>query len=886
MTTASGVRAGGAFVEIFAKDGQFQQAMARVQGKMKAVGQTMQRFGTMFSLAGTAMGAPMILAARQAATFEDAILGMRAAAGLGEKDIARVTKEALRLSKAMGIDPAQIAQAFLELTKAGMSVDEVLAGAGRSAVEFARVSGVEMKRAAEFMKVSMNVFGVSATDAVDTLSAAADASETSIEAMVESFSQVGSAGKTFDQTLFGVSQAMAALAKYGISGEEAGTAIKTLLTKLVAPTGEAHEALATLGLSVRDFRDEAGKLLPIAQIAGVFERSLAKMGGNAEDLMMAQAALVDVFEQRGIKVIGAFADLGEKGFADIAKAMEGNLPVAAKFEIMMSGITGGFQKLYAGVQRLSIAFTTALGPSISKVVDAMVLAMDAVSAFIRQFPMVAKVAAGAALGLFGLGAVLIGLGIACRVAAVGLGLIVSPIGLITAAVGALLIAAYKLSPAFKQAADSIMAAIQKLDFASAVKQWNLTIAIGLTQFVRFFHVAFSRVKDMAAGMFSFVEDKVAESVNAIYEMTGNPFRNEVKGEERRRQEAEDRAKKTEELNKQYEDTANELRSELAKEKARANRREAERDPAANNAKRDPFRNPLGGDPAGKPGENERVSLGTFASSIMGQLGIGPKLDPREQAAKAQDEAAKAQRAAAVEMRDLNGNMKRFIDVLKERSGDKEPSGKVIDMTQGDENVVPPPVERAVDLPWWADKEAFDGLNGGPAKPELSLEQGLDELKRFNESKIRGDGGAMNVAPEEAKPTKVKPPAEPTEAKADEKPQPEIPLLGRLNPPKQGPDKPYPLMMDDMRREVAASARGDLWNRLQLPVNPGFKATLRGMQASLGDAAKQPEPSAKQTDQTSKDMISAAEKTAAATQKAADLLAKLVDEARRGGLAFA
>jgi hypothetical protein len=622
--------------------------------------------------------------------------------------------------------------------------------------------------------------------------------------------------------------------------------------------------------------------------------------------------------------------------------MEGNLPVAAKFEIMMSGITGGFQKLYAGVQRLSIAFTTALGPSIGKVVDAMVLAMDAVAAFIGQFPMVAKVAAGAALGLFGLGAVLIGLGIACRVAAVGLGLIVSPIGLITAAVGALLIAAYKLSPAFKQAADSIMASMQKLDFASAVKQWNLTIAIGLTQFVRFFHVAFSRVKDMAAGMFSFVEDKVAESVNAIYEMTGHPARNEVKGEERRRQEAEDRAKKTKELNQQYEDTANELHSELAKEKARANRREAERDPAANNAKRDPFRDPLGGDPTGKPGQNERVSLGTFASSMLGQLGIGPKLDQREQAAKAQDEAAKAQQAAAVEMRDLNGNMKRFIDVLKERSGDKQPSGKVIDTTQGEKNVVPPPARRAVDLPWWADKKAFDGLNGGPAKPEISLKQGLDELKRFNEAKIRGDGGAMSVAPEtknsQANGDAAGNDARVSEAKRlaelaqraddalgafrdavakdiitggrDKGVQSELArTLAELRQAQKAfgmPGATDSELIDGIRaakKELAdalsaASQKAEppqvklpvigenVGTSLTLPANPGFQATLRGMQASLGDAAKQPEPSAKQTDQTSKDMVSAAEKTAAATQKAADLLAKLVDEARRGGLAFA
>ena len=139
---AGAVRAGGAFVEIFAKDGQFQQAMTRIENRVKALGSTMRRMGTGMAIGGAAIGAPMVLAARQAAGFEDALLGMKAAAGLTVQQVARLEQEAIKLSKSMGSDPAKIANAFLELTKAGMSVEEVLAGAGRSAVEFARFLAV------------------------------------------------------------------------------------------------------------------------------------------------------------------------------------------------------------------------------------------------------------------------------------------------------------------------------------------------------------------------------------------------------------------------------------------------------------------------------------------------------------------------------------------------------------------------------------------------------------------------------------------------------------------------------------------------------------------------------------------------------------------------
>ena len=407
MAGAGGIRAGGAYVEIFAKDGAFQQAMSRVQSKMQAVAQSLQRFGTGMSLGGAALGAPLVLAAKQAAGFEDALLGMKGAAGLAAEDVLQLANTAKKIGAATGMSPTTLAQAFLELTKAGMSVDEVLSGAGKSAAEFAKVGAVDAEQAAVFMKAAMNVFGVSAQEAVDTLSAAADSSETSISAMVESFSQVGSAGKAFNQSLFGISQAMVALAKSNIMGEEAGTAIKTMLTKLVAPTDDAQEALAVLGLSMADFRDEAGKMLPMQQVAGVFERALGKMGGNAEELMLSQQALVDVFEQRGIKVITAFANIGEEGFAKIAKEMQTALPVSQKFAITMEGISGQFNRLKTGVELVSIAFGEAISGGLKTATTALLDMMQFVARLIEQFPelAVAVSAVAAAMVLLGTAAI-------------------------------------------------------------------------------------------------------------------------------------------------------------------------------------------------------------------------------------------------------------------------------------------------------------------------------------------------------------------------------------------------------------------------------------------------------------------------------------------------
>lgn len=411
MSNASAIRAGKAFVEISADDTKFQATVKRVHNRMAALSQTLRQTGTTLALGGAAIGLPMVLAARKAAEFENALLELKGSVSdLSPKQLEAVRNESIRMSKAMGVAPAKIAQSFALLVKAGMSVEDAMAGAAQSAVEFGRVSGVEAQQAATFMKVAMNVFGVSASQAVNTLSAAADASETDIAHMVEAFGLVGSAGKTFDQSLFGVAQGFAALARYGIQGEEAGTGIKVLLSRLVAPSQEAEKALSRLGLSVASFRDIDGKLLPMVQIVGLLSDAMKGMSVDARQAIMADKALVDVFGDRGIKVIGAFADMGVDGFSRLAKEMESQRTVADKFKIMMEGITGSFERMQSAVERLAIAFGTGLSPALVVASHAIAIVIDLLSWLLNGIPILSPILATLTASTVGLGVAMVSVG--------------------------------------------------------------------------------------------------------------------------------------------------------------------------------------------------------------------------------------------------------------------------------------------------------------------------------------------------------------------------------------------------------------------------------------------------------------------------------------------
>ena len=436
MSSFGGVVAGKAFVRLFMDDGPFQKSLKdtsrRIQGlgrpladptgrsRLQATSAGLITGGAKMLGGGLALGTPMVMAARAAATFQDSLLELKGAvSSLSPQQFEAVRASAIRMSKDLKVGPADAAAAMTLLIKAGMSVEDVLKGAGRAAVEFAKVGGVDAATAAEFMKVSMNVFGTSAEEAVNTLSAAADASETSIAQMVEAFPQIASVAKGTGQSLFGLSQAIAVLARYGMTGEEAGTGIKTVLTKLLAPTNDAKEALATLGLSMNDFVDASGKLLPISQIAALFEKRLGGMSDSAKEAMLANEALVKVFDVRGIKVIQAFADAGQKGFGDIATEMENARSVAEKYAIMMEGLTGFFAGLYAATMRLADAFGTSLGPSLRIIQPLLTGLIDTAAWLLANVPGLSTALAtlAATLTAFGGGMLLVGGGVSLTVKA-------------------------------------------------------------------------------------------------------------------------------------------------------------------------------------------------------------------------------------------------------------------------------------------------------------------------------------------------------------------------------------------------------------------------------------------------------------------------------------
>lgn len=626
--SAGAVRAGGAYVEIFAKDGAFQQAMTRVQNRLKAIGSSMSSFGSSLGLAGAAMATPMVLAARSAAQFEDTMLGLRAATTLTASQLAAARTRVMELSTELGTTPTKVGVAFQSLAKAGVSFDQVMSDAARTAVQFGKMAPeLPMDVVAEQMNKAANSFGVSFREVADTISATADTTETSVAGLFAAFADVAPFAASLEQSLADTTMAIAALSK-GMNVEEAGTAYKIFLQRLIAPSQEAQEAMASLGLSMRSFRDAAtGNILPPDQIAAVFAN--ASRGREQIDV---QRASSEIFGDRGIKAISTFAVVGAEGFRKLKEEMGQSKSVAEKYAIVMSGLSGMFEALQGGVERLANVWTESLGPATRSTQLLFSSILNIASGLIQAFPTVSRTALNLTLSLLGIGGAVALIGKAVSIMGTAISaipllvrgvvgafttLMASPVlmtvGVIAGAIGAAIVAARSLSPEFKKASDSWLQMVGLMDKPQAKQESAM----------------FDDVQKAIVNIQKSISDAELQANQAMAgQLDAADKRRQA--EEDRRQNAIQRGQSiTESLRtpkEEFQDTVAELtrlRDEyfITEETfARGLQQAAER---AAEAMQQASPEDAGG------GVRPGASLGTFSSTAEG-LGIGPELNKLEQ----------------------------------------------------------------------------------------------------------------------------------------------------------------------------------------------------------------------------------------------------------------
>lgn len=174
--------------------------------------------------------------------------------GATGSELEALTAKAKEMGKTTTFSATQSAKALEYMAMAGWKTDDMLSGIS-GIMNLAAASGEDLGRVSDIVTDALTAFGLSAKDSghfADVLAKAASSSNTNVSMMGETFKYVAPIAGALKYSIEDTATAIGLMANSGIKASEAGTSLRSIMTRLVTPPSDAAKALNAIGVSVKN----------------------------------------------------------------------------------------------------------------------------------------------------------------------------------------------------------------------------------------------------------------------------------------------------------------------------------------------------------------------------------------------------------------------------------------------------------------------------------------------------------------------------------------------------------------------------------------------------------------------------------------------------------
>ena len=412
MSLSSNIRAGRAYVEVTAETSKLQRNLTSAQAQLQNFGRTCTNVGKDLLMLSGAMAAPLVMAARSFAGFDDSMRLVQAVTQATDADFKALTKTAQRLGRDTSYTAQQAADAMVSLGRMGFSPTEIQASID-AVLNLARSTGTELAEAGDIAANSMRIFGIEASqmsDVADVLTVTANSSAQTLIDLFEALKMGGPQAAAAGESIRETSAAIAVLANMGIKGSLAGTALRKSFSQFAKV--KVQDQLRSVGVETVDAN---GNLRKMAEIMRDIAKAMSTMP-TAEKLAFAE----DIFDIRGSLAGLTLTANTDELDAMLAKLQDVEGVAANTAKKMDAGLGGAFRLLLSAVEgamnAIADAMNSTLQPLVVKVtavINAFTQWIEANRGLVTAFAMTVAGAAGLAVGL-------IAIGVAAKGAAAGI----------------------------------------------------------------------------------------------------------------------------------------------------------------------------------------------------------------------------------------------------------------------------------------------------------------------------------------------------------------------------------------------------------------------------------------------------------------------------------
>lgn len=298
-------------------------------------------------------------AVKTATDFEAGMSEVKAISGATGSEFDALRDKAIEMGAKTKFSASDSADAFKYMAMAGWDASQMMDGIA-GIMDLAAASGEDLATTSDIVTDALTAFGLQASDSAhfaDVLAQASSKSNTNVGLMGETFKYVAPVAGALGYSIEDTAVAIGLMANSGIKGSQAGTALRSMLTRLAKPTDTVAAAMEQYNISLTDAQ---GNMKPMSTL-------MLELRDRFSGLSEAQKASLaaTLAGQDGMSGLLSIVNASDEDFQKLTDEINNANGAAEDMaSVMMDNTAGAVEQLKGALESAGILIGEKLTPYI------------------------------------------------------------------------------------------------------------------------------------------------------------------------------------------------------------------------------------------------------------------------------------------------------------------------------------------------------------------------------------------------------------------------------------------------------------------------------------------------------------------------------------------
>ena len=312
--------------------------------------------------------------------FDTSMANVAAISGAAGDELDALRAKAKEMGETTKFSATESADAMGYMAMAGWKTNDMLSGIS-GIMNLAAASGSDLATASDIVTDALTGFGQSADQAgrlADIMAAASANANTNVEMMGETFKYATPVAGALGYSMEDTALAIGLMANAGIKGSQAGTSLRSIITRLSTDAGASSNKLGALGTLTKElgveFYNADGTARDFSDVLGEMRIAWADLSAEQQTNYGKTIA-----GQNALSGFLALMNASDEDFNKLSDAINGSTGAAQEMaDVMADNLGGDLTLLNSHLESVQIAIYEKFAPALREGIEILNSLLDAV----------------------------------------------------------------------------------------------------------------------------------------------------------------------------------------------------------------------------------------------------------------------------------------------------------------------------------------------------------------------------------------------------------------------------------------------------------------------------------------------------------------------------